>query len=756
MLRPPNANRAAKAVRLVLIGAGHAHIQLLRDFAMRPEPGLHLTLVVDRPEAVYSGMLPGLVAGEYRAEELEIDAVPLARLAGARCVLAAALRIDPEARAIELEGRPPLGYDLASLDVGSSLRGLELPGVAEYALATRPIRRFVDDFDARLAAAPRAGEPLELCVVGAGAAGVELALCADARLRREGTQARIRVICESPRILPGASASLVRRAERELAARGIELLAQARALRVRKRELVLDTGQGEESLRCDLALWATGAAPPALLARSTLPLDARGFARVDATLAIAGRADLFAAGDCASLDEAPWLPKAGVYAVREGPLLAHNLRAALRGAPLRRYRPQRDFLTLLNLGNARALGAKWGCSASGARVWRLKDAIDRRFVRRFQVLDVRGRPAPPFAAAAAAAESALPMDCGGCAAKVGAAPLERALQRLGCAPEDASVLRGLEAPDDAALVALPRGDLLLASIDAFRAFCDDPWLVGAAAAVNAVSDLSCKGGLPRHALALVSVPEAAPDGEEETLYQVLAGMRASLAPLGVTLLGGHSTRGAELFAGLAVTGELASREQWWGQAGARPGDALILSKPLGTGVLLAADRLGRARGAWVLACQRALLRANAAAAQAARAAGGVHAATDVSGFGLAGHLAGLLEASGVAAELHISALPALPGARELLEMGLRSSFHTQNAEPRRAHSLAVAPELAGDARVELLFDPQTCGGLLLSVAPDRLDACLAALHLGGDTEAACIGSVTRETEGDARLRVLAA
>jgi selenide,water dikinase len=742
--RTPAPNRAAPIRRVVLVGAGHAHIQVLRAFAMQPEPGLHLTLVVDQPLAVYSGMVPGFAAGEYEARELEIDAVPLARLAGARCVVAPALRVDPVARSIEVEGRAPIAYDFASLDVGSSLRGLERPGVAELALATRPIRRFVDSFAARIAALAGHARPVEIAVIGGGAAGVELALCSDARLRRAGARARIRLVCDGERILPGASAALAAEAQRELAARGIGTVLGARALAVRARVIEIESGGQRSELACDLALWATGAAPPALIASSPLPSDERGFARVDATLGVIGCPGLFAAGDCASLDGAPWVTKAGVFAVREGPLLAANLRAALRGNRLQRYRPQRDFLALLNLGDGRALGGKWGMALRGRRVWRLKDSIDRRFVSRFEVLDSRGRARPGYSGRFRAAEAAAAMECGGCAAKVGPAPLARALERLGPAPGGASVLCGLDARDDAALLALPRGELVIASIDAFRAFCDDPWLVGAAAAVNAVSDLYCKGGEPRHALAFVTVPESPPDGEDETLYQVLAGMRAALAPLGVTLLGGHSTRGAELFAGLSITGELARREDWWSQRGARAGDALILTKPLGTGVLLAADRMGRARGEWVQRCHASLLRANAAAARAARAVGGVHAATDVSGFGLAGHLAALLAASDLRAELQLSALPALPGALELLAQGLRSTYHTQNAVPLASRGIEIDPGLADDPRSELLFDPQTCGGLLLCVDPARGDACIDALRAVGDSSTACIGRIVAE------------
>jgi selenide,water dikinase len=419
------------------------------------------------------------------------------------------------------------------------------------------------------------------------------------------------------------------------------------------------------------------------------------------------------------------VPKAGVYAVRAGPILDANLRARLTGGALRRYRPQRDFLALLNLGGEQALGGKWGLSASGRSVWLLKDAIDRRFVRRFAALGM-----PPMAGE--------PMQCGGCAAKLDAEALTRALAALPPAARDDAVLVGLERPDDAAALRTRSGDVLIATVDGFRSFTDDPWLVGRVAAVNAVSDVYAKGGRPRHALAWVTLPGGEGGRAESTLEQVMAGVRAGLDPLGVSLVGGHTTTGMELQVGLAVIGELPPGEALLGLDGLAPGDSLILTKPLGTGVLLAADMQGRASGACVQAVHASLLRANDAAVRVARDFG-ARACTDVSGFGLAHHLGTLLRASAVGAALDAAVLPALPGARELLASGLRSTFHAQNV----AASLLLCDALALEARTvgALLFDPQTSGGLLFGVAAGRADAAVAALREAGDVAAAAIGRV---------------
>ena len=721
---------------LVLVGAGHAHVQVLRRFAMAPVAGVRLTLVVDQPEAVYSGMVPGFVAGDYRESELVIDAVPLARRARARVVISPARAIDPAARRIELEGRPPLPYDVASLDVGSSVRGLELPGVREHALSTRPIARFVAELDARVAALPHSPRVL---VVGGGVAGAELAFTLDARLRAAGCAPSISLAAASEGVLAGRAPRVQARVAQRLEARGIRTLCGARVTAVEADRAFLDRedldreGPGGEWMAADLVVWATGAAPLAFPRGPGMPFDEAGFLRVDAYLRVEGYPDLFAAGDCASLGFAPWVEKAGVWAVRAGPVLDANLRAFLSGGRLRRFRPQRDFLTLLNLGGGRALGTKWGLCAEGRAVFALKDRIDRRFMRRFQVLDAAGVPARHFPSPEQMGMEEMP--CGGCAAKVGPEPLAAALARLPKPGADPAVRLGLDAPDDAALIELSRGDRLLTSVDAFRAFSDDPFWVGRVAAVNALADLYAKGGRPRFALAWVNVPEPDAARAEETLFQVLSGVRAALDPLDVSLVGGHSTQGGDLAVGLAVSGEpggellAASRLQ--------AGQQLLLSKPLGSGVMLAADMRGLLPGAQLEGLLASLARPVAAAARVVQTCGAT-ACTDVSGFGLAGHLAELLRASGVSARIEGAALPAYPGARELLGRGVRSSYHAQN---EGVWGSAARGSGATDVDFALGFDPQTSGGLLFGVDEARVDEALAALREAGDSQAAWIGEV---------------
>ena len=729
---------------LVLVGGGHAHIQVLRRWAMAPLPGVRVTLVVDRPIAVYSGMVPGFVAGQYGREDLEIDVRPLALRAGARCIVAAATGLDPAAQRLALEGRPPIAYDTVSFDVGSTLAGLDRRGVREHAIPTRPIGEFVRRVDGALAAL-RGRPAVRAVVVGAGAGGVEVAFALAARLRRAGARRVDVLLVESgPRVLPGYAAGAARRVEAAAAARGVTIRVGADVERVEAGAVHL---AGGERIDADLVVWVAGAAALPIFAGSGLDIDEQGFARVGPTLQCLGHDAVFAVGDCAAWTDGPGLAKAGVYAVRQGPVLAANLIARLRGGRLRAYRPQRDFLSLLNLGDGHAIGTKWGLSWQGHWVFGLKNRIDRRFVRRFQVLAPNGALAPDFAAAAMPAGDML---CGGCAAKVGESSLARALERLGVRSDPAVVL-GLAQPDDAAAVETERGEIVAATVDGFRAFADDPYLVGRVAAVNAVSDLWAKGVAPRFALAQVTVPEPAPARAEETLYQVMAGARAALDADSVTLVGGHTTTGPELVVAFAVWGFAASAEGLLRIGGLAPGDHLVLTKSLGTGVILQADMRGLARGEWVQAAVASMLRSNGPAARAASPLR-PSAATDVTGFGLAGHLGEMLRASKTAAILDLDAIPALPGVVSLLTRGVRSTAHPENSRARRA--MLVEPEAARRAALDLLFDPQTSGGLLLGVPAERRDLILAALREAGEA-AAVIGLVTARRPDGALIHVVA-
>jgi selenide,water dikinase len=446
----------------VLVGGGHTHVQVLRAWAMAPVPGVRVTVILDRPVAVYSGMVPGFVAGQYRRQELEIDVRPLAMRAGARCIVSAAARIDPREQGASGSMAAPRSRTTPRRSTWAPpWPGSTSPACA-HAVPTRPIGRFVERVDDMIARARAAGRA-RVVVVGAGAGGVELAFAFHARLGREGVPCTIALLDAGARVLVGYPEGAVRRIERHAAARGIEIRCNTRVAEVRADALVLRAAD----LPADHLVWVAGAASHSLFRDSGLPTDVHGFVRTRMTLQVEGHDELFAVGDCASLIGSP-VPKAGVYAVRQGPPLIQNLRARLAGGPPTVYWPQRDFLSLLNLGDGGAVASKWGVSADGEWVFRLKDRIDRAFMERFQVLADDGRIQPEFAALP---EMASDMICGGWrpGRRVGAEPRAGRLAPIDPARSSASPSPTTPPPSDA------EGRIVVSTVDAFRAFTDDHW-----------------------------------------------------------------------------------------------------------------------------------------------------------------------------------------------------------------------------------------------------------------------------------------
>jgi selenide,water dikinase len=741
---------------IVLIGGGHSHAVALRMWAMRPVPGARLTLICTDTETPYSGMLPGFIAGHYDCEDIHIDVRRLAEFAGARYYRDEVVGIDRAERRVICRHRPPVAYDLLSINIGSTPRLGHVAGADAHAVPVKPIRQFGERWRALLERVRQHAGPTTVAVVGAGAGGVELALAMHYRLGRElrargrdPAELAVHLFSAGPEILPTHNRAVRRAFEGVLAERGIAVHRDAEVVEVAPGRLRTRRG---ETLAADEVVWVTQAGGAAWLGATGLALDEAGFIRVTDSLRTETDPRIFAAGDCASMIGRP-LEKAGVFAVRMGPVLAENLRRSLLDQPLKAYRPQRRWLALISTGDRHAIASRGALFARGDWVWRWKDRIDRRFMERFSDLPamdaMQGKakpvaaPIPLEAAEQTQAISALAMRCGGCGAKVGASVLSRALARVTPIQRD-DVLIGLADPDDAAVLRVPPGKAVVQTVDFFRAFIDDPWVFGRIAANHALGDVFAMGAEAQSATAIATVPPGLEAKVEDTLFQMMSGAVSVLNEAGCALVGGHTGEGRELALGFAVNGLM--DETLAGvmtKGGLRPGDALILTKPMGTGTLLAAHARLAAKGRWIDAALDSMQVSNRAAA-ACLMAHGARACTDLTGFGLLGHLVEMTKPSGVDAELELDALPLLQGAKETAAAGILSSLQPANVRLRRA--LRNQEAALNHPAYPLLFDPQTAGGLLASVPADRVEACLAELRRLGYVHAAAIGRVLPQGE----------
>ena len=357
---------------LVLVGGGHAHVEIIRRFALRPLPDTQLTVIDPNPFPVYSGMVPGFLAGQYERSELEIDLRALCKRAGAQFVEQAVVRVGDGS--LEFADGRGLPYSLASLDIGSTVAGKDAPGVREFALPSRPIRTLVLEAEKLLHG--NSASPIH--IVGGGAGGVELAFCLEARIASSRATQPVSIVTSDASVLASSAAAVRRRVERALERRRIRVIPDTKVQEVRADSIRVGVDQ---YLPSSGAVWVTGPAAHPLATDSKLPTDSKGFVRIEPTLRVEGRPNLFAVGDCASL---PGMKKAGVYAVRSGPLLDDNLRAVTSSRALERYEPQDDFLSLLNLGDGTAIASKWGVALEGRPMMWLKDRIDRSFMEKYR------------------------------------------------------------------------------------------------------------------------------------------------------------------------------------------------------------------------------------------------------------------------------------------------------------------------------------------------------------------------------------
>ena len=704
---------------LVLIGGGHAHALVLKKWGMLRLPGARVTVINPGPAAPYSGMLPGFVAGHYTRDELDIDLVKLARFADARVVLGAATHIDTAAKLVHVPDRPPVAYDVASVDVGITSAMPDLPGFAAHGVPAKPLGKFAQSWDAF-----RNGDgPAHVAVIGGGVAGAELVLAMAHALRARGRLAQATLI-DSARAFSAIGSRARMHLRRALTEQGVTLLEEAPIAEVLPDRILLQDGR---EVLSDFTTGAAGARPYGWLADSGLEMQ-DGFITISETLQ-SSDPDVFATGDCAHMAFDP-RPKAGVYAVRQSPVLFENLRAALSGHGMRHYTPQKDYLKLISLGAKSALGERFGTTLAGPAMWRWKDRIDQKFMAKFRDLPAMGQPGLPEVHALGLREALgdKPM-CGGCGAKVGRTALTAALKPLpGGNRDDITPLPG----DDAALLTTGGVQQVL-STDHLRALTDDPVVMTRIAAVHALGDIWAMGGAPQAATANLILPKLSPELQARSLREIMTAASGVMHEAGAEIAGGHTSLGDELTIGFTVTG-LCPRPPIT-LAGAKPGDALILTKPIGSGVIMAAEMAGEAEGAWVAGALQLMCRPQS---RASRILQGAHAMTDVTGFGLVGHLLGICEASGVSAGLNASAVPLMAGAAQLASRGIRSSLFPENR--------MLAPWLKLEGAQDLLFDPQTAGGLLAAVSAEDAEALVAELRAGGDP-AAIIGTITKGAGG---------
>ncbi|MDZ8053500.1 MAG: selenide, water dikinase SelD [Aulosira sp. ZfuVER01] len=733
---------------LVLIGGGHSHAIVLRMFAMKPLPGVRLTLITENSDTPYSGMLPGHIAGFYSHEECHIDLRPLAQFAQAQLYIDRVVNLDLKNNKVICANRPTVDFDVLSVDIGSTPAKISVSEAAEYVIPAKPVSKLLKNWDQLVKTVeehPQAA--ISIAIAGGGAGGVELALSMQAHLQQilqHSGALEIHLFQRDRQLMPKHHQSVRQQVQQILIKRGIKLhlgetVSQVAILTQKGNQEVLQI-QCESGLtvECNKIFWVTQAAAPEWLKKTELGTDEQGFILVNKTLQSQTHPYVFAAGDIATMVNYR-LAKAGVFAVRQGKPLFENLQRYLLGKPLKHYKPQKQYLSLIGTGDGQAITTKGAFTLPPHKLlWRWKDWIDRRFMQRFQNLPEMKQK---FQLSTQHSQLSTQIRCAGCGSKVASTVLKQVLYRIQqeqpIGEERKDIIIGLDAPDDAAVVQISTGQLMVQTLDYFSALINDPYIFGQISANHCLSDLFAMGATPHSTLAIASIPYAAPAKLAETLYQLLSGAVKVFNQAGAPLIGGHTSEGADLAFGLTCNG-VVEPHKLLRKSGMQPGQVLVLTKALGTGTLFAADMRRQAKGRWIDAAVESMLLSNQAAA-ICLLEHGVTACTDVTGFGLLGHLMEMVQASGVVVELQLDAIPVLTGATETLAKEIFSSLHPDNLQASNYIHNLIAVE--SHPHYPLLFDPQTSGGLLAAIPQAQANSCLATLQALGYKQCSIIGSI---------------
>ncbi len=704
-----------KESRLVLAGGGHSHALLLKRWAMRPElrPSGLIMLISRQSTLLYSGMVPGLIAGNYLREEMEIDLNPLCLGSGVAFIRAEIIGIDLNKYFVSFDDRESISFDRISIDVGSEIS-------QSYNKSINRLKNFVDikplenslDWLMSQDGNPKVLERIPFQILGGGMTGVEVSLA----LRRRWPNRKI-VLNVKPRQPNNIFKKILRAAAIELA-----------------------YGEPDPELP---TLCCTGNKAPTWLKDSGLPVNSSGRIKTSKTLQVLGHKNVFAVGDCSVIDSAP-RPQSGVWAVKAANILARNLELCDKNLPLQSWNPQSKALQLVGFNVGDKHPSAWGIYGRlilgpNYIIWLLKKFIDKRFMRGFQKLYLMKEKIDL---------NNPKMFCRGCAAKLPSKVLSNSLNKVGLGSLG-------DYPEDCALVSTdPNGKTVLQSVDGFPAVIADPWLNGRITALHASSDLWSSGAYVSSAQAQITLPAVDSRIQEELLIQSLAGIQSALELQDAKLIGGHTQESREyspepcslgISIGLTINGFLPNSKECWLKGGVKPGDNLLLSRPIGSGVLLAGAMRGVApvkdfdnlllnmtNSQHIFLDQ--LLSLNQLDSQKFY----VNACTDVTGFGLLGHLGEMIKVtnqyrhlnglSTLKCSVNLENIPAFPGSLDLLKKGISSTLSPQNryafslTESKENHPALIILESSqlspGTidylALLELILDPQTCGPLLVS------------------------------------------
>ena len=723
-------NTAPTTHDLVLIGGGHAQISVLKKFGMKPIPGLKISLINKNLTSSYSGMLPGYIAGTYNEEDTQINLLNLCKFANARLIVDEVTGLDIYAKEIHLKNRVPVCYDTLSINTGGEPDIKKIKGAEKYSIPIKPISNLIQNFH-NIKKELKKIDKVSMTIVGGGAGGVEIALSLKKFLDLENKKEKnITLVSRTDNLIKNSPNSAHKNIISLLYKNNINIVLSDEVVEFKKNALITKNGK---RIKSQFNFLVTSISAPQWLSYTGLETTKNGFIEVNQYLQSSNK-NIFSAGDVCSVRNFN-LSKAGVYAVRQGPILYKNIRSKILKSQLVSYKPQKFFLSLIGDGQNEAV-ATWGpLSFRSNWAWKLKRYIDEKFIRTYNDLKFMKmesfKPHPNLISKNNLTDPALAeIKCLGCGAKTQWQSLNQGIisakERRNLGKND-QTLRNININSDVSLIKVPNGKDIVQSVDLISSIVNDPYTLSRIAALHSMSDVLTSGAKPVSAEAIFILPSGLKDIQTRLISELISGCSYEFLRHKIHLNGGHTSEGQELQVGFCING---IRSKSFNFIKPKVGDKLILTKPIGVGIILAAHMRGVASPLDYEEALNIMLTSNHLASKVFLQ-NNITSITDVTGFGLARHTLNLTKPFG--AKINIKDTPKIDGATKYLNNGIYSSLSKSNKEEINFNKIIKNEN-------SIIFDPQTSGGLLAAVDRKKSKKVISELK-ENNRYAAIIGEV---------------
>ena len=685
-----NANKNKKNIikkDLVLLGAGHSNIEVLKKFGTKPIDGLRLTVISNSYFSTYSGMLPGYLQGIYDWNEINIDLVKLCRVYGHRLIISNVIKIDTKNNLVFLENRPSINYDYLSINLGIKTDSSKIKGAEKNCLKLKPISSIKENFD-KLLEFNKVNKNNDIVIIGAGAAGFEVALALDENLKRKNIKNNIILLSKNSSVLNQFNKKAEFIAKNTLKKCNVKFLNNAEVVMVTSNYVLLKDGR---KIFCKLPILATNSGPLDLLRKSDLPLTKNGSILIESNLLVSGYNNIFSTGDISEI-KAYNMPKAGVFAVKQGKILVKNIKKLYLQKKLSQYKPQKYFLSIIGLQNNRALAIKSIFSIKGQLIWNIKKYIDKKFIEKYTLYNKDNYPQENQI------EPVLnQMQCKGCGSKIPQSILNSVF-------EENTKKGSLDADK------VPNTKNIFQTTDIISSIVSDPFELGNISAKHALNDILASNTKPLAAQMIVSLPPAINEINKRDLIQLKSGADYAMKQATCKIIGGHSynNNDDQVYLGFSIIGK---KKNYVKPKKIKKGKLYITGK-IGSALVFAAIEKKIISGMYSEEVVNTMKKSNYEIFKIFYKFNIQHI-TDISGFGLAIHAHNLLlrhsDLNGL--EISLKKIPLYEGAIEALNNNVKSSLNDSNKNSI-INNLRVDYNKINTKYLNCLFDPQTAGGFL--------------------------------------------